>query len=40
MTKSRAFRIGQAFGTKGVLAKATQDVPEEVGGGVLSLIHI
>jgi len=34
MTKSRAFRIGQAFGTKGVLAKATQDVPEEVGGGV------
>ena len=29
---SRTFRVGKAFGAKGVLAKATQSVPEAVGG--------
>ena len=31
---SRSARVGQAFGSAGVLSKATQAVPEEVGGGV------
>ncbi len=30
---SRTFKVGQAFGKRGVLSKATQAVPEEVGGG-------
>ena len=29
---SRTFRVGKAFGAKGVLAKATRSVPEAVGG--------
>ena len=31
MTKSRAFRIGKAFGKKGVLGKASLDTPKAVG---------
>ena len=31
MTKSRAFRIGKAFGKKGVLGKASLETPEAVG---------
>jgi len=31
MTKSRAFRIGKAFGKKGVLGKASLETPESVG---------
>ena len=31
MTKSRAFKIGKAFGKSGVLGKATLDTPEQVG---------
>ena len=31
---SRTFKVGKAFGSSGVLAKATQAVPEEVGGTV------
>ena len=31
MTKSRAFRIGKAFGKKGVLGKASLETPEPVG---------
>ena len=31
MTKSRAFRIGKAFGKNGVLGKASLVTPEAVG---------
>ena len=30
---SRTFKVAKAFGSSGVLSKATQAVPEEVGGG-------
>ena len=36
---SRSRKIAKAFGSAGVLAKATQAVPEEVGGGVESVAH-
>ena len=36
---SRTFKVGKAFGSAGVLAKATQDVPEAVGGGVESALN-
>lgn len=36
---SRSRKIAKAFGSAGVLSKATQAVPEEVGGGVEPVAH-
>ena len=37
---SRTFKVGKAFGSAGVLAKATQAVPEAVGKTITSFSKI